>query len=113
MLNIQCKHVSTERQKTQTKILFTTNDVIDPLVLINIEKAPGFLLFNSDKVTQERELVIKDKRIGLKENEQSGSKRLRGALYEYWFDNINDMDFDEFYNIKINNIIKMVTDKLE
>ena len=112
MFKIKCKHVSTEKQKTQTKISFSTKDIINPLDLINIENAPGYLVFCPDKITQEAELAMRDTRIGVNTKGQSGSKKLRAALYEYWFDKEDTLEFDDFYNQKIDSLIKIVVNKI-
>lgn len=112
MVQFIAKHVSTEQQKTQLKITFSTTDKINPLELIQMEKAPGFLYFSPDKVSQEAELAMRDTRIGVDSHGQSGSKKLRAALYEYWFANIKDKEFEDYYNHAINVFIERINKTL-
>lgn len=108
MVQFKVKHVSTEQQKTQLRITFSTTDKINPLELIQMEKAPGFLYFSPDKVSQEAELAMRDTRIGVDSHGQSGSKKLRAALYEYWFANIKNKDFEVYYNEAIDTFINRI-----
>lgn len=112
MIEIQAKHVSTEKQKTQTKIVFSTSQKLDDLELSQIEKAQGFLYFNADKVAQEKQAIMMDSKVGVSVNGKSPSKQLRAALYDYWFAKIKDQTFDDWYVLKMQGIIKMVTDKI-
>lgn len=108
MLKITVKHAKTERQETQTKVIFTTTDTVSEIDEHYIEKAPGYLLFSADKITQEAELAMRDKRIGVNVQGQSASKKLRGAIYEYWFEHINDQDFEAYYNRAMDKLIDKV-----
>lgn len=112
MIKTECKHVTTERQKTQTRLIFSTTEILSDLDLANIEKAPGFLMFSADKITQEAELAMRDKRIGVNDKGQSASKKLRAAIYEYWFVKINDKDFETYYNEVMNTLINRVSGKI-
>lgn len=111
MINIECKHVTTEQQKTQTKLTFSTTEPLSDLELAHIEKAPGFLLFKADNITQEQELAMKDKRIGLNTDGQSASKKLRAAIYDYWFKHINNREFEDYYSEVVDTFILRIKSK--
>lgn len=112
MIQFEAKHVSTEAQKTQTRITFAVEGKIDPLETIQMNKAQGFLYFNPDKIAQEKLAVMQDNKVGVKADGKSPSKQLRGILYDYWFANIKNLDFEDWYIIKMKAIVKMVSDKL-
>lgn len=111
MLQIIATHAKTEVQETQTKITFTTSENLSDITKTHIEKCRGHLLFSADKVTQEVELTMRDKRVGVNDQGQSASKKLRGAIYEYWFNNIKDKGFEEYYNDSMEVLINRVKSK--
>ncbi|AFM54833.1 hypothetical protein B620_gp55 [Croceibacter phage P2559S] len=112
MITLEARHVSTEKQKTQTRITFAVDGEINQLEAIQMDKAQGFLYFNPDKLAQEMLAVMQDNKVGVSTDGKSPSKQLRGALYEYWFAKIKDQDFEEWYAVKMQGIIKMISEKL-
>lgn len=114
MFKIKCKHTKTESQKTQRKISFTTKDELDELDLLQIEKADGFLIFSPDILKTKVEDAMRDIKIGVEDRGMSPSKKLRGALYQFWYKKEQEkgIEWEDFYVSKIDGIIKMINDKL-
>lgn len=106
MITLEARHVSTEKQKTQTRITFAVDGEINQLEAIQMDKAQGFLYFNPDKLAQEMLAVMQDNKVGVSTDGKSPSKQLRGALYEYWFAKIKDQTLRNGMQLKCRALLK-------
>lgn len=114
MLKLKVKHVKTERLKTQTNVTFSSKDNIDDLDIIQLSKAHGFLIFSPDELKKEIEEAARNIKTGADISGLSPSKRLRGALYNYWY-KVKQKEWpswEDFYVSSINTIISKITDKV-
>lgn len=102
MLLIKVKFESFKNLETKLKIVFSTKEEINPIMLAQLSKTEGYLAFNADQFKKEVEDAMKDTSIGITESGKSQSKLFRGLLFQIALK--NNFDPDDYYNQEMERI---------
>lgn len=113
MLKIEAKHVSTKEQKTQTNITFSTKEPLSEIDRMAIDGGNGLLIFSRDFKKDGIEEAIRDVDLGVEYGKHSPSKKLRGKLYDYWYENIKDESWEDWYVKKMDGVLEFMTKQLQ
>ncbi len=103
--------VKTVQLSRVVKVIFhlTGSTELDFLRLKQMLKSEGFLLFSHDKIKQDVEAAMKDRKIGITTSGKSKSAILRGVIFQYWNEVYKgDKSFEEYYNLAMDHEIKTV-----
>jgi len=68
----------------------------------------GWITFSRDKLKEEVENVMRNRKIGINEEGKSKSELMRGALYRYWQKCPGNKAFEDFYNEKMEGFITKI-----
>ena len=103
--------VKTVQLSRVVKVIFhlTGSTELDFLRLKQMLKSEGFLLFSHDKIKQDVEAAMKDRKIGITTSGKSKSAILRDVIFQYWNEVYKgDKSFEEYYNLAMDHEIKTV-----
>lgn len=78
------------------------------LSIIQSNGTDGWLTFSKDKLKEEVEKVMKDRKIGASEEGRSKSEIMRGILYKYWEITKGNKNFEDFYAEKMDGFITKI-----
>lgn len=112
MIIFKAKWKRVKVMKTETQVILSTKDKIDPAVLEQVEGAQGFAAFSLDEYKKSVEEKMKDRSIGINEKGQTPSQLLRGDIAQAYLAAGSPGDFDYFYRKTINYFRKQVTDRI-
>ena len=104
MIIFKSKFYKVVSQKTRLKIIFTTKENLDALVLQQLVGTDGWLAFNEDEFKKEVEKAMAERHIAINEKGLSDSQILRGTLWKMWNKTDEKIEWDAFYHREMTKI---------
>jgi hypothetical protein len=106
MIVVPAKFESIEKLKTKTNLVFSIKEEIPKLEELQMIQAEGFLAFNVDEYRTQVLGILKNKRIGVDEQQLTHSQRLRNVFFLIWQEQNPGVPFEDFYSEKMEKIIE-------
>ena len=111
MIIFKAKQISVKQQLTRLRLVFSTKDGLDPLVVAQMTKTDGWLAFNEDQFKAEVEKAMADRKIGVNTEGKSHSQVFRGILYDIWTQTAEQILWDDYYHREMTRIENYYTMK--
>lgn len=114
-LLIQAKISGFKKLKTSANIRFNVDleelNFEKEIAINQLKKSKGYLFFSNDPIREEVLEVIKNKRIGVSEDELTNSQKVRKVIWEAWNNIETEKEFEDFYNEVNAKMIKAIRKK--
>jgi len=106
MIIFKGKLVTVISQLTQLKIVFSTKEELDRIVLEQIVGMHGWVAFSEDQFKESVEKAMAERKIGINETGMSDSQVLRGTLFRIWNKSEEKISWEDYYHREMTKINK-------
>lgn len=97
MINIPAKLKKVDEMKTETKLVFSTKEPLDLLVIEQLTDSIGYLVFNRDELSETALKIAKNRKFGMNDDGFTPSQKLRLAIFNYHNEIESNEPFESYY----------------